>query len=261
MGCSWAPSPALTMLHLTVRESSAAAPAAGMADHDHIDAHRLDVAGGVDQRFALADAAALSREKSITSAESREAASEKLVRVRVLSSKKALTITRPRRAGTFFTLRVETSLNESAVSSTNRISSADSSSKPSRCLRVQRTGRSAVRCFRRQQSWLRLHRRFRPSHRFPQADVDPMIARHIAEGEADKIRLNRHLPPAAIHQHRQADRRWAGRNRSADPGAARIDRPVKITSSTSSSGLPSIAISSLRRATSGRGPISERSSR
>ena len=48
----------------------------------------------------------------------REAASEKLVRVRVLSSKKALTTTLPRSAGTFFTLRVETSLKLDAVSRT-----------------------------------------------------------------------------------------------------------------------------------------------
>ena len=76
--------------------------------------------------------------KAITSALSRWAASSKLVRVRVLSSKNALTTTRPRRAGTFLTLRVETSLNESAVSRMNWISSTDSSSTDSRCLRVQR---------------------------------------------------------------------------------------------------------------------------
>ena len=45
--------------------------------------------------------------KSTTSALSRWAASPKLIRVRVLSSKKAFTTTRPRRAGTFFTLRVD----------------------------------------------------------------------------------------------------------------------------------------------------------
>ncbi len=34
-------------------------PRRRVADHDHVDAHRLNVAGGVDQRFALADAAPL----------------------------------------------------------------------------------------------------------------------------------------------------------------------------------------------------------
>jgi hypothetical protein len=75
-------------------------------------------------------------EKSITSADSREAAREKLVRVRVLSSKKVLTTTRPRSAGYFLTLRIETSLNIPAVSSTMRISSAVNSSSVSRCFFV-----------------------------------------------------------------------------------------------------------------------------
>ena len=78
-------------------------------------------------------------EKSIRSADKRWAASEKLMRVRVLSSKNALTTTLPRSAGTFFTLRVETSLNVSAVSRTKRISSADSSSNDKRCFRFQIT--------------------------------------------------------------------------------------------------------------------------
>ena len=77
-------------------------------------------------------------EKSITSAERREAARAKLVRVRVLSSKKAFTTTLPRRAGTFLTLRVETSLKLKAVSRTSRSSSGVSSSNERRCLRVQR---------------------------------------------------------------------------------------------------------------------------
>src|SRR5690606_17137883 len=76
-------------------------------------------------------------EKSITSALSRWAASSKLVRVRVLFSQNALTTTRPRSAGTFLMLRVETSLNVSAVSRMTRISSADSSSSPNRWRRVQ----------------------------------------------------------------------------------------------------------------------------
>src|SRR5580658_6579886 len=83
-------------------------------------------------------------EKSTTSALRREAARVKLVRVRVLSSKNALTTTRPRSAGTFFTLRVETSLNEPAVSRTKRISSADNSSKDRRCFRGQRTSGDAA---------------------------------------------------------------------------------------------------------------------
>ena len=47
--------------------------------------------------------------KSTVSADSRCAANSKLMRVRVLSSKNISTTTRPRSAGTFLTLRVETS--------------------------------------------------------------------------------------------------------------------------------------------------------
>src|SRR4051812_23030833 len=74
----------------------------------------------------------------ITSALNRVAASSNEVRVRVLGSTKKFTNVLPRRAGTFFTSRVPTCLNASAVSSTNMISSAESSRKPSKSFRVQR---------------------------------------------------------------------------------------------------------------------------
>ena len=71
-------------------------------------------------------------EKSSTSADSRLAASSKLARVRVEDSKNRLTTTRPRSAGTFFTLRVETCSNPTAVRSRWRRSAGDRSSIPSR---------------------------------------------------------------------------------------------------------------------------------
>ncbi len=60
----------------------------------------------------------------ITSAESRFAASSKLVRVRVDGSMNRFTIVLPRSDGTFLTARSPTCLNAVAVSSTSVISSA-----------------------------------------------------------------------------------------------------------------------------------------
>ncbi len=75
-------------------------------------------------------------EKSCVSADSRLAARLKLVRVRVEFSKNRLKTIRPCRAGTFLRLRVEISANDSAVSRIARISSRESSSRPSRCFRL-----------------------------------------------------------------------------------------------------------------------------
>ena len=69
-------------------------PGDGMADDHDVDAHRLDVLGGVDEGLALAEAGA-GGVKSSVSAESRRAARLKLVRVRVEGSKKRLTTTLP----------------------------------------------------------------------------------------------------------------------------------------------------------------------
>src|SRR5262249_38808366 len=74
----------------------------------------------------------------ITSALRRNAASSKEVRVRVLGSTKKLISVLPRNAGTFLISRVPTSLNASVVSRTKLMSSAVSSRRPRRSLRVQR---------------------------------------------------------------------------------------------------------------------------
>ena len=57
--------------------------------------------------------------KLTVSADNRLAASSKLVRVRVEDSKNRLAMVLPRNEGTFFTWRAETSLNDSAVFSSN----------------------------------------------------------------------------------------------------------------------------------------------
>ena len=61
VGCSWAPSPALTTPQWRCW-ASRCGPRHRMAHHHHVDAHRLDVLGGVDERLALADAGAARRE-------------------------------------------------------------------------------------------------------------------------------------------------------------------------------------------------------
>src|SRR4026209_3018250 len=79
----------------------------------------------------------------ITSALSRNAASSKDVRVRVLGSTKKLTRVLPRNAGTFLISRVPTCLNASVVSRTKLISSAVSSRRPSKSLRAQGASRGS----------------------------------------------------------------------------------------------------------------------
>src|SRR6185436_20119051 len=61
------------------------------------------------------------------------------VRVRVEGSKKRLITVHPRSAGTFLISRLETSRNDSAVSSRCVICSAESSRIPSRCLILKLT--------------------------------------------------------------------------------------------------------------------------
>ena len=71
-------------------------------------------------------------EKVITSAERRLAATSKLVRVRVESSKKRFTTVRPRSVGSFLTVRSPTSAISSAVSRTSVASSRLRSAADSR---------------------------------------------------------------------------------------------------------------------------------
>ena len=87
-------------------------------------------------------------EKLITSALNRLAANSNEVRVLVLGSKKRFTTVRPRNAGTFLISRPVTSLNESAVSRINVISSADSEAKLSRSFRFRLIAPSPVHALR-----------------------------------------------------------------------------------------------------------------
>src|SRR6185437_12310806 len=79
-------------------------------------------------------------EKSTVSAPSRRAASEKLVRVRVEGSKNKLAQVRPVNTGSFCLQPAVASLKVAAASRMQFNSSADRSSRPNRCRRVQTAG-------------------------------------------------------------------------------------------------------------------------
>ncbi len=136
VGCSWEPSPALMTEHFTLRARRWGAPE---------DLWRMMMAStpmasmlrAVSRRVSPLETEEVETEKSRTSAESRWAASEKEVLVRVESSKKRLTQIFPRRAGTFLMERVETSLSVRAVSRMERISSAERDSRSRRLERFQ----------------------------------------------------------------------------------------------------------------------------
>ena len=83
-------------------------------------------------------------EKSIVSAPSRRAASEKLVRVRVEFSKNRLAQVRPARIGIFCAQLAVASLNVTALSRMMLISSADRLSTSNRCRRVQAAGTAPI---------------------------------------------------------------------------------------------------------------------
>ncbi len=123
VGCSCQPSPALITLESDALGEEARGAGGPVADHHHIDFHRLQVARGIDQRLAF-DKAALGDVMLIVSALRRFSANSKEVRVRVLGSKKRLTMVLPRRAGTFLICLSLISLKGTAVSRTSRISSA-----------------------------------------------------------------------------------------------------------------------------------------
>src|SRR5213592_3631366 len=136
VGCSCAPSPALITLAFRKRERKCGAPVAlwRMMIISALSASRLRAVSLSVSPFLSEDASAV---KLMTSAVNRNAASSKLMRVRVEGSMKRLTTVLPRKAGTFLIARSPTALNALAVSWTSVISSAESDSMSSRCLRFQ----------------------------------------------------------------------------------------------------------------------------
>src|SRR4029079_19517471 len=83
-------------------------------------------------------------EKSTVSAPNRRAAREKLVRVRVEGSKNKLAQQRPVSSDSFCRQPTVASLNAAALSRISVNSSADRSSSPSKCRRVQDAGTAPI---------------------------------------------------------------------------------------------------------------------
>src|ERR1041384_2800533 len=141
--------------------------------------------------------------KLITSAVSRWAASSKLMRERVDGSTKRLTRVLPRKRGTFLIARSPTALKARAVSSTVTISSAESDSISSRCLRVQvmRTEGCSlwVFAFDNGQSFL-VQAHFVFPVRFLETHVD-FFAERGRNIFAHEIGLDRQIAMSAIDQH------------------------------------------------------------
>ncbi len=135
VGCSWIPSPALITPALRDLARYSAEP----EEECRITIVSTCIASifrAVSRRPSPLDVLDPEDEKLRMSAERRFAASSKLVRVRVDASKKRFATVFPRNAGTFFTSRDETSLNDSAVLRTSSISSRESSSTDRRSFRV-----------------------------------------------------------------------------------------------------------------------------
>src|SRR5881409_2862817 len=105
----------------------------GMADDHHVDPHRLEVPGGVDQGLPLLHRAAARRHVDRIGGETFFREFERDTRTRGLFEEQ-ITMVLPRSAGTFLMGRSETSLKGSAVSRMSRIWSAERSSSPTRSL-------------------------------------------------------------------------------------------------------------------------------
>src|ERR1700679_3192235 len=121
VGCSCAPSPALTTQAFRKRERKWGAPVAlwRMMMMSALRASRLRAVSLRVSPFLSEDASA---EKLMTSALSRCAASSKLMRVRVEGSMKRLMTVLPRRAGTFLMARSPTALKARGGSGAGGIS-------------------------------------------------------------------------------------------------------------------------------------------
>ena len=101
VGCSCLPSPALITLDSDPLAEELRRARRAVADHHHVDPHRLEVPRGVHQRLALGDATSPAAATFTVSALSRFSANSNEIRVRVEASKKRLTMVLPRSAGTF----------------------------------------------------------------------------------------------------------------------------------------------------------------
>ncbi len=124
-----------------------------MPHHHHVDPHRLEIARGVHQRFPLQHGGTGGADVDGVGGKALFGELEGEIRVRVLFSKKALTIVFPRSTGTFLMRRSLISLKGSAVSRMEVICARERSSSARRSLpsagaatRFTQTRAEAGRC-------------------------------------------------------------------------------------------------------------------
>ena len=139
VGCSWAPSPALITEHLRFWESKCGLP--GVWCRTMITSTPMaSMFLAVSMKVSPLERLLLEAVKSSVSAPSRRAARAKLVRVRVEFSKNKLQQVLPARAAILRPPWSSMRRKTAALSRIRVISSAERSSRPSKCRRVQHAG-------------------------------------------------------------------------------------------------------------------------
>ena len=239
VGCSCAPSPALITEHFTDRASRCGAP----DDLCRMIITSTPIASIV--RAVSSQGLRPLRPKTCRHRKIQDIRRQPLPRQRERTLrprrilKNRFTITFPCNRRHFLLIdRVDTSFNDRAVSRIDRISSALSDSRSSKCGRVHvRSGISSLR--------LQINRVFRIRRLQPHNDL--LLRAQRIDPQSHVIRLDRKLPPPAIHQHRQPDNPRPPEIHEGIGAAARTDRPVSNTSShRTSTGRPSSPKSHVR---------------
>ena len=231
-----------------------------MADHDDVHAHRLDVAGGVDQRLPFADAAALPGEIDHVCREARRGKGKAGARARAVLEKR-VDHDPPAEGGHLldaarrdFLEGVGRAQDKADLVGRELIEAEQVLAPP------PMSDVSAIPC----SSSLRLAFTVPPgSHRFRPTRQDALslgAPRAHSEGKTDEIRLNRQLTPPAVDQDGQANH--AGPAEVAERvhrGADRATREQHVVHQKQRHPIDDDV--QLVGRTMGRGPTSERSSR
>ena len=132
VGCSCAPSPALTTAAPTLlRRACAARPNCAWRMHDHVGRHRVQVARGVEQRLALGRRRGRAGDVDRVGREPLGGDLERGARARRRLEERLMTVL-PRRVGTFLIGGSAISRKRSPRSRICAMSSADERSMPSR---------------------------------------------------------------------------------------------------------------------------------
>jgi hypothetical protein len=208
VGCSWAPSPALSTTESTQRVRKWAAPGEAW----RITTTSIFMASmfrAVSLRVSPFETEEPLAEKLTTSAESRFSASSNESRVRVLASKKRLTTVTPRRLGTRLMGRSSTSRNSRAVRRRRRISSAAYVASPRRWRWRRASAASAGASGTGMGSLTGPRRAGDEPHALavvalPEPDAD-LLAGGGRDRPADEVWADRELAEAAVDEGEEAD--------------------------------------------------------